>query len=143
MMDRIKLKRQQGFTLIEIVLVLAIAALILLLVFIALSGAQKARRDTARKQDAARMLASVENCAANNNGTIDATHCTTNGALVTAGYFTGKDPGDGNAYSVGGGASPAQDQIGVVAAGNCGFGAAKVAVYAYQEAGASYCTDDH
>lgn len=43
------LKKSEGFTLIEIVLVLAIAGLILVIVFLAVAGAQRARRDTGRK----------------------------------------------------------------------------------------------
>jgi prepilin-type N-terminal cleavage/methylation domain-containing protein len=53
------LKKEKGFTLIEIVLVLAIAGLLLVIVFLAVSGAQKSRRDTQRKNDNARLLAQV------------------------------------------------------------------------------------
>jgi prepilin-type N-terminal cleavage/methylation domain-containing protein len=63
------LKKEKGFTLIEIVLVLAIAGLILVIVFLAVSGAQKNRRDTQRKSDNARLLSQVEAYASNNNGT--------------------------------------------------------------------------
>jgi prepilin-type N-terminal cleavage/methylation domain-containing protein len=62
------LKKEKGFTLIEIVLVLAIAGLILLMVFLAVSGAQKSRRDTQRKNDLARVAAQVEDYASNNAG---------------------------------------------------------------------------
>lgn len=61
-------KKEKGFTLIEIVLVLAIAGLIMVIVFLALSGAQKNRRDTQRKQDNARLLSQLEVYASNNNG---------------------------------------------------------------------------
>jgi len=64
------IKKQEGFTLIEIVLVLAIAALIILMVFLALSGANKARRDTQRKQALSAMVAQLENYASNNNGDV-------------------------------------------------------------------------
>jgi prepilin-type N-terminal cleavage/methylation domain-containing protein len=62
------LKKEKGFTLIEIVLVLAIAGLILVIVFLAVSGAQKSRRDTQRKSDNARLLSQVESYASNNSG---------------------------------------------------------------------------
>lgn len=62
------LKKEKGFTLIEIVLVLAIAGMLLVIVFLAVSGAQKSRRDTQRKNDNARLLAQVEACASNHNG---------------------------------------------------------------------------
>ncbi|MBW3538215.1 type II secretion system GspH family protein [Candidatus Parcubacteria bacterium] len=58
----------KGFTLIEIVLVLAIAGLILLIVFLAVQGAQRSRRDGQRKNDAARILSQAEQFASNNNG---------------------------------------------------------------------------
>lgn len=45
-------KQQQGFTIIEVVLVLAIAALIFLMIFVALPALQASQRDTARKNDA-------------------------------------------------------------------------------------------
>lgn len=61
-------KKQTGFTLIEIVIVLAIAALIMVIVFLAISGAQRARRDTAMKDAAAKLLAANEQYAGNNNG---------------------------------------------------------------------------
>lgn len=43
--------KERGFTIIEVVLVLAIAALIFLMVFIALPALQSSQRDTARKED--------------------------------------------------------------------------------------------
>lgn len=45
------LKLKQGFTIIEVVLVLAIAGLIFLAIFIALPALQRAQRDQARKND--------------------------------------------------------------------------------------------
>lgn len=44
-------KQEKGFTIIEVVLVLAIAALIFLMIFIALPALQRGQRDTARKND--------------------------------------------------------------------------------------------
>lgn len=66
--DRL-LKKEGGFTLIEIVLVLAIAGLLLVIVFLAVSGAQKSRRDTQRKNDLSRYAAQLESYASNNSGT--------------------------------------------------------------------------
>jgi prepilin-type N-terminal cleavage/methylation domain-containing protein len=62
------LKKEKGFTLIEIVLVLAIAGLLLVIVFLAVSGAQKSRRDTQRKNDLSRIAAQLESYASNQNG---------------------------------------------------------------------------
>ena len=50
-----------GFTLIEVVLVLAIGGLIFLLAFLAFGQATKNRRDTQRRSDAARVIAELEN----------------------------------------------------------------------------------
>ncbi|MDX1765792.1 MAG: type II secretion system protein [Candidatus Saccharimonadales bacterium] len=61
-------KKDDGFTIIEVVLVLAIAGLIFLIVFLALPQLQASRRDTQRKNDASRLVAGVENYAGNNSG---------------------------------------------------------------------------
>ncbi len=61
-------KKEEGFTIIEVVLVLAIAGLIFLVVFLALPQLQASRRDTQRKSDAGRLLAAVENWAGNHSG---------------------------------------------------------------------------
>jgi len=60
--------RRRGFTLIELAIVMAIAGLILLIVFLAVSGAQRGRRDAQRKQDLARLGAQIEVFASNNGG---------------------------------------------------------------------------
>lgn len=61
-------KTDGGFTLIEIVIVLAIAGLIFVIVFLAVGQAQASRRDTARRSDASRFAASVNQYQANNGG---------------------------------------------------------------------------
>jgi prepilin-type N-terminal cleavage/methylation domain-containing protein len=62
------LTKRKGFTLIEIVIVLAIAALIMVIVFLAVQGAQRSRRDTQTKNDVNRIIALAENYASANNG---------------------------------------------------------------------------
>ena len=66
-MKRINTSRK-GFTIIEVVLVLAIAGLIFLMVFIALPALQRSQRNTRRRQDMARILSALDDYAANNNG---------------------------------------------------------------------------
>ena len=66
-------KQQQGFTIIEVVLVLAIAALIFLMVFIALPALQRNQRDTARKNDASAVAAALNNYRSQNRGTFAGT----------------------------------------------------------------------
>jgi len=94
------LKKDKGFTLIEIVLVLAIAGLLLVIVFLAVSGAQKSRRDQQRKQDNARLLSQIETYAGNNNGT----YTGLTGAMLTgAGAYAPSnfnDPLNGGSYTV-------------------------------------------
>lgn len=59
---------KSGFTLIEVVLVLAIGGLIFLLAFIAFGQATKNRRDTSRRSEAARVISEIENAKGDTNG---------------------------------------------------------------------------
>ena len=59
---------KKGFTLIEIVIVLAIAALIMMVVFLAVQGAQRGQRDQFRKDTANRVLSSAQAYRGNNSG---------------------------------------------------------------------------
>ena len=67
--------KKSGFTLIEIVIVLAIAALIMVIVFVAVQGAQRSRRDAAMRAAATRAVAALVSCAGNNSGAVNATAC--------------------------------------------------------------------
>lgn len=58
----------KGFTIIEVVLVLAIAGLIFLMVFIALPSLQQGQRNSARKSEASTVLSAVETYRGNNRG---------------------------------------------------------------------------
>lgn len=60
----------KGFTIIEVVLVLAIAALIFLMVFIALPALQRGQRDTARKQDANTVVTALNTWKGNHRGSM-------------------------------------------------------------------------
>jgi prepilin-type N-terminal cleavage/methylation domain-containing protein len=64
--------KQNGFTIIEVVLVLAIAALIFLMVFIALPALQRNQRDTQRKNDVNRAATAITNYTSNNRGALPA-----------------------------------------------------------------------
>ena len=52
-------KSKEGFTIIEVVLVLAIAGLIFLMVFVALPALQRSQRDTQRRNDMSRVDTSL------------------------------------------------------------------------------------
>lgn len=62
--------KKDGFTIIEVVLVLAIAGLIFLMVFIALPNLQKGQRDSARKNDLARIATQIQNYQSSARGSI-------------------------------------------------------------------------
>ena len=62
--------RKSGFTIIEVVLVLAIAGLIFLMVFIALPALQRNQRDTQRKNDLSRAKSAIDRYKSNNKGEI-------------------------------------------------------------------------
>lgn len=66
-------RKDKGFTIIEVVLVLAIAGLIFLMVFIALPALQASQRDTARKNDVSIVSAGVTSYTSNNRGTFPST----------------------------------------------------------------------
>jgi len=61
-------KEKEGFTIIEVVLVLAIAGLIFLMVFVALPALRRSQRDTARKNDVSIVAAAVTSYSSNNRG---------------------------------------------------------------------------
>ena len=56
-----------GFTIIEVVLVLAIAGLLFLAVFIGLPALQRSQRNTQRRQDVARVASAVTEYQSANN----------------------------------------------------------------------------
>ena len=53
--------KKHGFTIIEVVLVLAIAGLIFLMVFVALPALQRSQRDTQRRNDMSRVTTALTN----------------------------------------------------------------------------------
>ncbi|MBQ3431114.1 type II secretion system protein [Candidatus Saccharibacteria bacterium] len=63
-------KPKKGFTIIEVVLVLAIAGLIFLMVFIALPNMQRSQRDTQRRNDYSALSANMTQYMTNNNGSL-------------------------------------------------------------------------
>lgn len=58
----------KGFTIIEVVLVLAIAGLIFLMVFIALPALQRGQRDAGRKNDVSTVVSALQTYLSNNRG---------------------------------------------------------------------------
>ena len=72
-------KKIEGFTIIEVLIVLAIAGLIILIVFLAVPQLQRNQRNNARNNDASRISTLVTECLANRNGKVDL--CDTDGEI--------------------------------------------------------------
>jgi prepilin-type N-terminal cleavage/methylation domain-containing protein len=68
MLNKIKKTRSDGFTIIEVMIVLAIAALILLIVLLAVPALQRNSRNTAIKNDASAVVGGVSEFSSNNDG---------------------------------------------------------------------------
>lgn len=66
-------KQTTGFTIIEVMIVLAIAGLILLIVFLAVPALQRNSRNTQRRNDVTKILAAIQEYTNNNNGTLPLT----------------------------------------------------------------------
>ena len=66
------IKTKRGFTIIEVVLVLAIAGLIFMMVFLALPALQRSQRDTQRRDDMSRVISQLQQYQANNRGAVPA-----------------------------------------------------------------------
>jgi prepilin-type N-terminal cleavage/methylation domain-containing protein len=152
--------KTKGFTIIEVVLVLAIAGLIFLIVFLALPALQRQQRDTQRRSDIGRALAAVQSYQSNKQGAIP--EGATAGSAPTAATFT-------TAYLRAGGSSFADpngtdytfvlDTMPTNTSGNlgwypakvCGTGAAptatgagerNVSVVVFLEGGGTYCANN-
>lgn len=89
-------KKEKGFTIIEVVLVLAIAALIFLMVFIALPGLQRSQRDTQRKNDLSRAITAVTSYTSNNRGALPTFNAAFIGNYLSVGGDTFIDPSGAN-----------------------------------------------
>lgn len=81
MLNNIK-KRSEGFTIIEVLIVLAIAGLILLIVFLAVPALQRNSRNTAIKNDVQNVLGGVGEFAAANSGAIPTSISGTGGTVT-------------------------------------------------------------
>ena len=143
------ISKSKGFTLIEVVIVLAIAGLIFIIVFLAVSQAQASRRDTQRKSDADRLRAAVNQYASNNNGNVPTSQANIN--TVTGSYLTNFADPNGTTYAVTyqtsapGGVNNISFSAGNICNGNAmtttGAGARDFAVLGFLERGGVFCVD--
>ena len=101
-MAKANINSKKGFTIIEVVLVLAIAGLIFLMVFVALPALQRSQRDTARRDDMGRFISQLASFQANNRNRVpdDVTNTWTGFIenYLNAGGDVFSDP-DGQAYT--------------------------------------------
>lgn len=82
-------QKQEGFTIIEVMIVLVIAAVILLIVFLAVPALQRNSRNTQRKNDVSGILNAVNEWTSNNGGKYPSTDAQQQEALknVKLGFY--------------------------------------------------------
>jgi prepilin-type N-terminal cleavage/methylation domain-containing protein len=68
MLKKLQKSKSEGFTIIEVMIVLAIAGLILLIVFLAVPALQRNSRNTQRKNDASHLAGLISEYVSNHNG---------------------------------------------------------------------------
>ena len=86
-MAKANINSKQGFTIIEVVLVLAIAGLIFLMVFVALPALQRSQRDTQRRNDLSRVDTSLVQYQTNNQNTNLGSNLPEDGAFAANVHF--------------------------------------------------------
>lgn len=91
-------KRDDGFTIIEVLIVLAIAGLIMLIVFLAVPALQRNARNTSRKSDIGSLASAISEYVNNNDGELPTTsgNCgsSANCPFIVnwkPGYYTGSE----------------------------------------------------
>lgn len=144
----------KGFTIIEVVLVLAIAALIFLMVFIALPALQRSQRDTQRKNDLGRVQTAIQNFQSNNRNRLPTDAELTGGGFISSylavGGETFTDP-NGNNYDFRAGANPTSFSTNIHFTKNAtcngetvstGQGAQKIALQYKLEGGGIACVNN-
>ncbi len=75
-----------AFTIIEVMIVLAIAGIIMVIVFLAIPALQRNSRNTQRTSDITRMTGAIDECLANNNSVVAS--CNNFGAAQLNTYIT-------------------------------------------------------
>jgi prepilin-type N-terminal cleavage/methylation domain-containing protein len=90
MLQQLQKRKESGFTIIEVLIVLAIAGLIMVVVFLAVPALQRSGRNNAMNTDANNVLTAVGNYSSNNGGTLPATLAATapSSGAITIGAST-------------------------------------------------------
>ena len=153
--------KQKGFTIIEVVLVLAIAAIIMLMVFIAWPALQRNQRDQSRRDAVARVVSQLAQYQTNNNGAVPSAQLELNANGKFYNYVVPSgdtdsfsDPKTGNVYTMSlvpntTTAVPADGVIQYAVRATCngesfqaGTGARQAAVRVKLEASGVFCQDN-
>lgn len=88
------MKKERGFTIVEVLIVLAIIGLILLVVFLAVPALQRNARNMRRSTDVGNILSGISEFVGNNNGQLPATGAISGsgGELTIGGSGTNQIP---------------------------------------------------
>jgi prepilin-type N-terminal cleavage/methylation domain-containing protein len=159
LMNLPKRNNNEGFTIIEVVLVLAIAGLIFLMIFIAFPALQRNQADSQRRSDVGRVISQVTQYQTDNRGSIPNAN-NVNGAFknnyLKSGNETFADP-SGSDYTLvfksgatDGTAKPAKGQMYYHSSATCSNSSGnavasssrKVAVRVTLDGGAVYCQNN-
>lgn len=120
MLKKMKTNRQSGFTIVEVMIVMAIAGLILLIVFLAVPALQRNSRNTQRKNDVSALLAGINEYVVNNNGAMPTAW--SGGQVTGSGTAAGAKLGYYTAVTISStqvGTAPTTDTVTVVTGGKC------------------------
>ena len=109
-----------GITIIEVMIVLAVAGLIMAIVFLAVPALQRNARNSQRSADASRVLAAVGDCLSNKNGQV--TSCQSTAAASVGGYYDATRNQQLSTVNIGAGV-PAIPAAGTTNTFNVGYGA--------------------
>lgn len=104
----LKSKKSKGFTIIEVLIVLAIAGLIMLIVFLAVPALQRNANNTKRTNDVASILGAISEYVNNNNGSMPTTAAADASGVLTISGAVGTNSTTANLgyYRMSGATSP-------------------------------------
>lgn len=126
MQKTIQQRKEAGFTIIEVLIVLAIAGLILLVVFLAVPALQRNSRNTATKSDVQNILGGVTEYRGANNGSNPTGIATSSGTVTYSGGTSttikvqGSTTATHTAYSATAPSTPADGTVTVMLNAKCG-----------------------
>ena len=87
---------KKGFTIIEVVLVLAVAGLIFIMVFVALPALQRSQRDNARREDMMDFIAKAKDYSQNNRGALPGSGESSSDAIINVTWSEALGSSTGN-----------------------------------------------